>query len=393
VSPRADETPRRGREPRRGASREQSPAEDSGREDDRTRGFGGIGDARAYTPRGRTVREGDQRTRSPRAGRDTDPFRPALQVLDGGRPARGRRREPEEPTPPTPPSPQRRGREARDERERQPKGRAARGTTRAVADDDDEWDDTPRRPGRTTAGAARARSTANPRRGAATARTDAGARTGRERKVAAPPGPRRGTTGRTGKAAPPARAARPGSRRPAPVPAKPPKLANSTRRLRLGTVLALALFVMIGVRLIVLQVVETPASAQSLLEQRKNRLTDVTLPAPRGSILDRSGAVLAHSVEARYIYADPELVNNASVTAAKLSPELGVPTSRLIRLMAKKKRPGGGPSRFEYLARGVDIAVAERIAGMKLPGIGSDRDTPLGDTSEHSDAREGSPPR
>ncbi|GID93638.1 penicillin-binding transpeptidase domain-containing protein [Amorphoplanes digitatis] len=365
MSPRADETPRRGREPRRGASRDLPQADDSGREDDRTRGFGGIGDARAYTPRGRTVREGDQRTRSPRAARDTDPFRPALQVLDGGRPARTRRREPEE----APPPPQRRGREERDARE--PKGRTARGTTRAVPAEDDEWDDTPRRPGRTTAGAARTRSTANPRRGAA-ARTEPGARTGRERKVAAPPGPRRGTAGRAAKAAPPAR---PASRRPAPpVPAEPPKLANSTRRLRLGTVLALALFATIGVRLVVLQVVETPASAQSLMEQRQNRLTDVTLPAPRGSILDSSGAVLAHSVEARYIYADPELVTNAPTTAAKLSPLLGVPSSRLVALMAKKKRPGGGASRFEYLARGVDIAVADRITGMKLPGIGSDRD-------------------
>ncbi|MEU7902392.1 penicillin-binding protein 2 [Actinoplanes sp. NPDC049118] len=368
MSPRADETPRRGREPRRGASRDLPPAEESGRDDDRTRGFGGIGDARAYTPRGRTVREGDQRTRSPRAGRDTDPFRPALQVLDGGRPARARRREPEEPPPP----PQRRGREERD-REREPKGRAARGTTRAAPPEDDEWDDdTPRRPRRTTAGATRARSTANPRKGAAATRTESGARTGRERKVAAPPGPRRGTAGRPAKAAPPTR---PRSRRPVPaVPAEPPKLANSTRRLRLGTVLALALFATIGVRLVVLQVVDTPASAQSLLEQRQSRLTDVTLPAPRGSILDRSGAVLAHSVEARYIYADPELVKDAPGAAAKLSPLLGVPSSRLVELMAKKKRPGGGASRFEYLARGVDIAVADRIALMKLPGIGSDRD-------------------
>ena len=35
--------------------------------------------------------ERDQRTRSPRAGRTADPFRPALQVLAGGQP-RGRGR-------------------------------------------------------------------------------------------------------------------------------------------------------------------------------------------------------------------------------------------------------------------------------------------------------------
>src|SRR3954470_12809188 len=99
MSPRADQPPRRGVEPRRGASRD-VPAADE-RDDDKGRGFGGIGDARAYTPRGRTVAERDQRTRSPRAGRNADPFRPALQVLDGGHPAtRKRGRVRDEPEPP-----------------------------------------------------------------------------------------------------------------------------------------------------------------------------------------------------------------------------------------------------------------------------------------------------
>src|SRR5690348_16509373 len=101
MSPRGDDTPRRGGTPRRGTSRD-LPADGAGEqsESDGRRGFGGIGDARAYTPRGRTMAERDQRTRSPRAARNADPFRPALQVLDGGQPpGRGRAGEisPEEP--------------------------------------------------------------------------------------------------------------------------------------------------------------------------------------------------------------------------------------------------------------------------------------------------------
>ena len=400
MPPRANGTPRRGQEPRRGASPEQPPADGTGRDDDRTRGFGGIGDARAYTPRGRTVREGDQRTRSPRTGRNTDPFRPALQVLDGGRPAgrdkedRGRDKKDREQD-----REQDLGRDEEDREQDREQSRADTGQARerergrGVRDrgrdrqdrlrekpsrearsarsggDEDEWDEPPRRGGRATAGTARTRSTANPRRGAAATRTEATTRTGRERKVAAPPAPRRGPAGR------PATPARPGPRRPAPlIPAEPPRLANGTRRLRLGTVLALTLFVAIGVRLVVLQVGGSAASAESLLKQRQNRLTEVVLPAPRGSILDSSGAVLAHSVEARYVYADPEMIKDPVAAAAKLSPELGIPQSKLIQLMAKKKRPGGGASRFEYLARGVDIAVADKIAAMKIRGINSDRD-------------------
>jgi cell division protein FtsI (penicillin-binding protein 3) len=203
-------------------------------------------------------------------------------------------------------------------------------------------------------------------RSAAGGRSENRSRTGRDRTVASAAAPRRTAGGRPG-------AAR-SRRSAAAVPAAPPKLASGTRRLRLATVLALTLFVTIGVRLVVLQVVESPDEAQRLLEQRQSRLTEVVLPAPRGSILDRYGAVLAHSVEARYIYADPELVQDPAGTALKLSPLLGVAPSKLMQLMMKKKRPGGGWSRFEYLARGVDIAVADQIAAMNLPGIRADRD-------------------
>ncbi|HEX6969260.1 MAG TPA: penicillin-binding protein 2, partial [Micromonosporaceae bacterium] len=58
---------------------------------DRERGTGrvsSISDARAYTPRARTVREAPElrlRGGDASTGRDGDPSRPALQVLHGGR--------------------------------------------------------------------------------------------------------------------------------------------------------------------------------------------------------------------------------------------------------------------------------------------------------------------
>lgn len=138
--------------------------------------------------------------------------------------------------------------------------------------------------------------------------------------------------------------------------------------------LALALFAAIGVRLVLLQVAQSPQALDQLLDQQRRRLVEVKLPAPRGSILDRSGAALARSVEARYVYADPERVADAPATARKLSPLLGIAPSRLARLLARQKRPGGGSSRFVYLARGVDLAVVRRIAALDLPGIGTGRD-------------------
>jgi cell division protein FtsI (penicillin-binding protein 3) len=177
---------------------------------------------------------------------------------------------------------------------------------------------------------------------------------------------------KAGAAGRPAKAA--ATRRPPAPPRKPrktPTLADPRRRLRLGAFLALALFGVIGIRLVSMQVVETPAYADAGLD---DRLRTVTLFAPRGAIFDRSGAALAHSIEARYVYADPELVTDAPKAAAALSPLLGIAASELEKRMAKRMLPGGGPSNFEWLARGVPIATADRVEALTLPGIGVKRD-------------------
>ncbi|MEV0898025.1 penicillin-binding transpeptidase domain-containing protein [Actinoplanes sp. NPDC049802] len=323
-----DEAPRRGKQPRRGSSRDLPGEEQTDDPREGRRGFSSIGEARAYTPRGRTVAE---RGRLPRTGeRTADPFRPALQVLDGGESGqrtRGRGRPAEQPPAP-------RERSADKPRERsadKPRERAADKPRERAADKSRE------------PAAARQRDRQPERRGRESTRTgNAGA------------GPRRTTTSA-----------------PRPVPAEPPKLANSTRRLRLGTVLALSLFVTIGVRLVVLQVATSPQEAESLLKLRENRLSTVALPAPRGSILDRDGHVLAHSVEARYVYVDPEnedLRKDVPGTAAKLAPLLGVRQSELIADMQRKQVLGKW-LKFRYLARGVPVAVADEIESLRLPGI------------------------
>ncbi|MGW4945071.1 peptidoglycan D,D-transpeptidase FtsI family protein [Actinoplanes sp. NPDC004185] len=171
---------------------------------------------------------------------------------------------------------------------------------------------------------------------------------------------------------------RAGRRPRTPPPSRPPRpqlrLAGSRRRIRLATVFALALFTAIGVRLVVLQVGQSPEALGLLLAQQRSRLVEIELPAARGSIVDRTGAVLARSVESRYVYADPELIDNPRAAADRLSPLLGVAPSRLARLMAKEKRPDGTSSRFAYLARGVGIPAAHAVAGLGLAGIGIGRD-------------------
>lgn len=152
---------------------------------------------------------------------------------------------------------------------------------------------------------------------------------------------------------------------------RPPKLANPRRRLRLATVLALAMFAALGIRLVELQLNDGPAYAATGFA---NRLQEVVLPAARGAVYDRNGAVLAHSVEARLVYADPTMVVNPQRVAQALQPHLGVPASELVERMRPRLLEDGRPSQYEWLARGVEIATATAIMELNLPGIGVHKD-------------------
>ncbi len=242
-------------------------------------GRSAIGDARRYTPRGRTVREAGSR----------DPFRPALELVEGVPAQR---------------------------------------------------------------------------------RTRTGTGTAAQRTATVPARPRAKTA--TRRTAPKARATRAAPRLPR-KPRRPPRLANPTRRLRTGTVLILVMFLVIVGRLVTLQLTDASKIAKQGLA---DRLTPQTLFAPRGAILDRSQRVLAQSVDARAVYADPSLIeaNDVQPTAEALRNLLGRPVSELVPLLSRKKRDDGSKDQFEYLARGVDIATAQAVTALNLPGIATTHD-------------------
>ena len=155
------------------------------------------------------------------------------------------------------------------------------------------------------------------------------------------------------------------------VAPKPPKRANPQRRLRLAAGLALLMFATVGVRLIELQFEGAPAAAAAGLDQR---LQHQTIFASRGSILDRNGAIMAHSVEARMIFADPSEVQDPAAAAATLAPLLGRPASVLEPLLKPHNQPNStAPQRYEVLATGVKIEVGDAVERLSLRGIGVTR--------------------
>jgi len=131
------------------------------------------------------------------------------------------------------------------------------------------------------------------------------------------------------------------------------------RLVALLCILSLALGV-IFVRLTVLQVSQAAAYRDRAADQR---VRTVVLPPQRGEILDRSGEQLALSMPARDVYADPRYVTDPVGTAASLAPILGEPADSLVEKLSSE-------TTFVYLARQVDLDVADVIAELGHPGIG-----------------------
>jgi cell division protein FtsI (penicillin-binding protein 3) len=124
--------------------------------------------------------------------------------------------------------------------------------------------------------------------------------------------------------------------------------------------MAIALTAVAG-RLVHLQVVKAPMFENLGARQR---VRQVELPAKRGTIFDRNGTPLAMSVDARAIYANPQFIPDPKATAARIAPIIGIEAA-LIEERLTRKAP------FVYVARKLDVAVADRVMALRLAGLGS----------------------
>jgi cell division protein FtsI (penicillin-binding protein 3) len=103
-------------------------------------------------------------------------------------------------------------------------------------------------------------------------------------------------------------------------------------------------------------------------QARKRQQQRIAQPALRGDILDRNGEVLAYSVDADMIVADPSLVKHPEYTAAALCAALGdCSPADQTEFAAKLAAPG------KYVqirqARSVSPEQVARVSALKLSGI------------------------
>jgi cell division protein FtsI (penicillin-binding protein 3) len=113
-------------------------------------------------------------------------------------------------------------------------------------------------------------------------------------------------------------------------------------------------------RLAFLQVKDARAYEVAAFRQRVHT---ITLPAIRGSLLDRHGQELALSLPAKDVYADPRYVKNVDRTAHQVARALHIRVRVVLHALREK-------TSFVYLARQVDAGVAAGLEDQQLPGIG-----------------------
>jgi cell division protein FtsI (penicillin-binding protein 3) len=138
------------------------------------------------------------------------------------------------------------------------------------------------------------------------------------------------------------------------------RLAN--RRVRLLALGFALIFAVMLARAVWLQGVRAE-SLGALAEVQHREL--VTLPARRGSILDRTGMPLALGEQATTVYADPRQVRDARAVALVAGRTLGVDTDALYRALLRNRSRS-----FLYVARQADRARAAKLRRQHLAGLG-----------------------
>lgn len=119
----------------------------------------------------------------------------------------------------------------------------------------------------------------------------------------------------------------------------------------------------IEARLLFLQVAQ---HAEMMARANRQQLRVIPLPAKRGEIYDRNNRLLAYSVDAESIGADPSDIDDPETVARLVCGALEGCTGSQRQVMAERLR---GKGQFAYLARQVSPDEARRVRALGLPGI------------------------
>jgi len=133
---------------------------------------------------------------------------------------------------------------------------------------------------------------------------------------------------------------------------------SGKRLLQIFAVLA-AWAIIVVARLVQVQIVRHDEYMNRAVRQQERTLE---LSPVRGRILDARGRILAESIAAESIYADPQAITNRAAVAAKLAPILRIPHRDI---EARLKSDAG----FVWIARQVPLEIAAEVRKLRIVGI------------------------
>jgi cell division protein FtsI (penicillin-binding protein 3) len=113
-------------------------------------------------------------------------------------------------------------------------------------------------------------------------------------------------------------------------------------------------------RAVDLGVIQGPTLQKAAATQQ---ITQVTVPAARGTITDRNGVQFAIAEAADNVVADPYLIKHPEAVAAQLAPLIGKTPTSLVPLLTKAH------SGWVYLSLNLPGDVAARITKLRIDGI------------------------
>ena len=135
----------------------------------------------------------------------------------------------------------------------------------------------------------------------------------------------------------------------------------ANRRIRLLLAVFLVVFFVAIARAVWIQALHGPE--YEAIASRQHRET-IALPAPRGTIFDRTGAPLAIGEQTTTVFADPRLVKDAKAAAVAAGKALGLDPDELYPRLADRS------TRFVYVLRKADPLKAAELEKREIPGFG-----------------------
>ncbi len=147
-------------------------------------------------------------------------------------------------------------------------------------------------------------------------------------------------------------------------------------RARIVTALVLLACTTAGFVYRIVDVQATPD--RRILEEVSFPLYEITVPAARGTVLDRNERTIALSLPAATVVSNPRQISDPEAVAQALSEALDKPAEELMESLE-------GDAAFRYVVRQIDRELGERITALELDGIRvidePQREHPNGDCS------------